>query len=277
MYEGIDISGEGAVGLITYMRTDSLRLSEEALAAAKDFIHHRYGPEYYPPATRHFKTKGSAQDAHEAIRPSDVTLTPEDIKKDLTGEQYRLYKLIWSRFLACQMANAVYDSLSIEVENSGYIFRASHSSLKFSGFTAVYEEGKDEEEEERSSPLPDLKEGEPLDSQGLTQSQHFTQPPARYSEASLIRALEEKGIGRPSTYAPTISTILNRYYVVKEGKALRPTPLGEVVTGLMKDKFEDIVDPTFTARWRRSWTRWRRARPTGRRSCPTSTRTLRPS
>ena len=247
LYEGIDISGEGAVGLITYMRTDSLRLSEEALAAAKDFIHHRYGPEYYPPATRHFKTKGSAQDAHEAIRPSDVTLTPEDIKKDLTGEQYRLYKLIWSRFLACQMANAVYDSLSIEVENSGYIFRASHSSLKFSGFTAVYEEGKDEEEEERSSPLPDLKEGEPLDSQGLTQSQHFTQPPARYSEASLIRALEEKGIGRPSTYAPTISTILNRYYVVKEGKALRPTPLGEVVTGLMKDKFEDIVDPTFTA------------------------------
>ena len=247
LYEGIDISGEGAVGLITYMRTDSLRLSEEALAAAKDFIHHRYGPEYYPPATRHFKTKGSAQDAHEAIRPSDVTLTPEDIKKDLTGEQYRLYKLIWSRFLACQMANAVYDSLSIEVENSGYTFRASHSSLKFSGFTAVYEEGKDEEEEERSSPLPDLKEGEALDSQGLTQSQHFTQPPARYSEASLIRALEEKGIGRPSTYAPTISTILNRYYVVKEGKALRPTPLGEVVTGLMKDKFEDIVDPTFTA------------------------------
>ena len=247
LYEGIDISGEGAVGLITYMRTDSLRLSEEALAAAKDFIHHRYGPEYYPPATRHFKTKGSAQDAHEAIRPSDVTLTPEDIKKDLTGEQYRLYKLIWSRFLACQMANAVYDSLSIEVENSGYTFRASHSSLKFSGFTAVYEEGKDEEEEERSSPLPDLKEGEALDSQGLTQSQHFTQPPARYSEASLIRALEEKGIGRPSTYAPTISTILNRYYVVKEGKALRPTPLGEVVTGLMKDKFQDIVDPTFTA------------------------------
>ena len=247
LYEGIDISGEGAVGLITYMRTDSLRLSEEALAAAKDFIHHRYGPEYYPPATRHFKTKGSAQDAHEAIRPSDVTLTPEDIKKDLTGEQYRLYKLIWSRFLACQMANAVYDSLSIEVENSGYTFRASHSSLKFSGFTAVYEEGKDEEEEERSSPLPDLKEGEALDSQGLTQSQHFTQPPARSSEASLIRALEEKGIGRPSTYAPTISTILNRYYVVKEGKALRPTPLGEVVTGLMKDKFQDIVDPTFTA------------------------------
>ena len=247
LYEGIDISGEGAVGLITYMRTDSLRLSEEALAAAKDFIHHRYGPEYYPPATRHFKTKGSAQDAHEAIRPSDVTLTPEDIKKDLTGEQYRLYKLIWSRFLACQMANAVYDSLSIEVENSGYTFRASHSSLKFSGFTAVYEEGRDDEEEAPQSPLPDLREGEPLELKETRKEQHFTQPPARYSEATLIRALEEKGIGRPSTYAPTISTILNREYVVKEGRALRPTPLGEVVTGLMKDKFQDIVDPTFTA------------------------------
>ena len=247
LYEGIDITGEGTVGLITYMRTDSLRLSEEALAAAKGFIQQRYGNSYYPAQTRRFKTKGNAQDAHEAIRPSDVTLVPDEIKKDLTGEQYRLYKLIWSRFLACQMANAVYDSLSIEVENSGYTFRASHSSLKFSGFTAVYEEGKDEEEEEKSSPLPDLKEGEPLEGKALTRDQHFTQPPSRYSEASLIRALEEKGIGRPSTYAPTISTILNREYVVKEGKTLRPTPLGEVVTGLMKDKFQDIVDPAFTA------------------------------
>ena len=248
LYEGVEISGQGAVGLITYMRTDSLRLSEEALAAAKDFIQQRYGREYYPSQTRRFKAKSNAQDAHEAIRPSDVTLTPEEIKKDLTGEQYRLYKLIWSRFLACQMANAVYDSLSIEVENAGYTFRASHSSLKFSGFTAVYEESRDDESEEaRQSPLPDLKEGEPLDNRGLSKDQHFTQPPARYSEASLIRALEERGIGRPSTYAPTISTILNREYVVKEGKALRPTPLGEVVTGLMKDKFQDIVDPDFTA------------------------------
>ena len=247
LYEGVDISGEGTVGLITYMRTDSLRLSEEALAAAKGFIQRRYGEEYYPAQTRRFKAKGNAQDAHEAIRPSDVNLVPDEIKKDLTGEQYRLYKLIWSRFLACQMAPALYDSLSIEVENSGYTFRASHSSLKFSGFTAVYEEGKDEEEEEKNSPLPDLKEGEGLNCQGLKQDQHFTQPPARYSEASLIRALEEKGIGRPSTYAPTISTILNREYVVKEGRALRPTALGEVVTGLMKDKFQDIVDPTFTA------------------------------
>ena len=247
LYEGIDIDGEGTVGLITYMRTDSLRLSEEALASAREFIHHRYGAQYYPEKTRTFKTKGSAQDAHEAIRPSDVNLVPDEIKKSLTSEQYKLYKLIWSRFLACQMANAVYDSLSIDVENSGYIFRASHSSLKFSGFTAVYEEGKDEEDEEHTSPLPDLKEGENLTGKKLDKAQHFTQPPARYSEASLIRALEEKGIGRPSTYAPTISTILAREYVVKEGKALRSTPLGEVVTGLMKDKFQDIVDPTFTA------------------------------
>ena len=248
LYEGIDIAGQGAVGLITYMRTDSLRLSDEAVAAARGFIVQRYGAPYCPAQPRKFKTKGNAQDAHEAIRPSDVTLVPEDIRKDLTAEQFKLYKLIWSRFLACQMANAVYDSLSIDAASSGYIFRASHSSLKFSGFTAVYEEGKDDEEEEKTSPLPDLKEGEPLTHKKLTPGQHFTQPPARYSEASLIRALEEQGIGRPSTYAPTISTIMNREYVVKEGgKALRPTPLGEVVTGLMKDKFHDIVDYDFTA------------------------------
>ncbi len=247
LYEGVDITGEGTVGLITYMRTDSLRLSEEAIAAAKGFIETRYGKQYYPPQARHYKTKGSAQDAHEAIRPSDVNLVPDEIKKDLTSEQYKLYKLIWSRFLACQMASAVYDSVSIEAQSAGYTFRASHSELKFSGFTAVYEEGKDDEDEAPQSPLPDLKEGEELDLKKADKQQHFTQPPARYSEATLIRALEEKGIGRPSTYAPTISTILNREYVVKEGRALRPTPLGEVVTGLMKDKFQDIVDPTFTA------------------------------
>ncbi len=248
LYEGVEIAGQGAVGLITYMRTDSLRLSDEAVTAARGFISQRYGGSYCPAQPRHYKTKGNAQDAHEAIRPSDVTLVPEDIKKDLTAEQFRLYKLIWSRFLACQMDNAIYDSLSIDVANSGYIFRASHSSLKFSGFTAVYEEGKDDEEEEKTSPLPDLKEGEALTHKKLSKDQHFTQPPARYSEATLIRALEEQGIGRPSTYAPTISTILNREYVVKEGsKALRPTPLGEVVTGLMKDKFHDIVDYDFTA------------------------------
>ena len=212
------------MGLITYMRTDSLRLSEEALNAARTFIETRYGTEYYPPQTRRYKSKGNAQDAHEAIRPSDVNLVPDEIKKSLTAEQYKLYKLIWSRFLACQMANAVYDSIAIDSESAGYVFRATRSSLKFSGYKAVYEDDRDEEGVQ--SPLPDLKEGEPLDLKGLKPGQHFTQPPARYTEASLIRALEEKGIGRPSTYAPTISTILNREYVVKEGKALRPTPLG---------------------------------------------------
>ncbi len=247
LYEGVDIEGVGTVGLITYMRTDSLRLSEEALAAAKTFIIARYGKRYYPAQTRRFKAKGNAQDAHEAIRPSDVNLTPEDLKKSLTSEQYRLYKLIWSRFLACQMAGAVYDSVSIEVESAGYRFRASHSSVKFSGFTAVYEESRDEDDEAPQSPLPDLREGEELKLNGLAPAQHFTQPPARFTEASLIKALEERGVGRPSTYAPTISTITSREYVVKEGKYLRPTPLGEVVTGLMKDKFPDIVDTEFTA------------------------------
>ena len=247
LYEGVDIAGEGTVGLITYMRTDSLRLSNEALDSAKQFIQSRYGAEYYPEKTRVFKTKSGAQDAHEAIRPSDVNLTPESIRKDLTGEQYRLYKLIWSRFLACQMAAAVYDSVSIEVESAGYTFHASHSSIKFSGFTAVYEESRDDDDEPTQSPLPDLSEGESLKLRELKSEQHFTQPPMRFTEATLIKALEEKGIGRPSTYAPTISTILDREYVVKEGKYLRTTPLGEVVTGLMKDKFKDIVDFSFTA------------------------------
>ncbi len=247
LYEGVDVEGVGTVGLITYMRTDSLRLSEEALSAARQFITSRYGKQYYPEKTRRYKSNGSAQDAHEAIRPSDVTLEPEAIRKSLTPEQYRLYKLIWSRFLACQMAAAVYDSVSIEVESAGYQFRASHSSVKFNGFTAVYEESRDDDEEAPQSPLPDLKAGEKLDLKKLTPDQHFTQPPARYTEATLIRALEEKGIGRPSTYAPTVSTITDREYVVKEGKYLRATPLGEVVTGLMREKFPDIVDTAFTA------------------------------
>ncbi len=247
LYEGIELEGEGAVGLITYMRTDSLRLSEEAIAAARGFISARYGKDYCPVQPRQFKAKSGAQDAHEAIRPSDVNLTPEQLKKDLTSEQYRLYKLIWSRFLACQMAPAVYDSVTIEVGSAGYQFRANHSSVKFSGYTAVYEESRDEDDEAPQSPLPDLKEGEGLKLNDLTRAQHFTQPPSQYTEATLIRALEERGIGRPSTYAPTISTITDREYVVKEGKYLHPTPLGEVVTGLMKDKFADIVDPDFTA------------------------------
>ncbi len=247
IYEGVDIADEGTVGLITYMRTDSLRISEEAIADAKTFITSRYGKDYYPEESRHYKTKAGAQDAHEAIRPSDITLTPESIKKDLTSEQYRLYKLIWSRFLASQMASAIYDSISVEVVSAGYTFHATHSSIKFAGFTSVYEEGRDDDDEEKQSPLPDLKEGEALTLNQLDKQQHFTQPPARYTEATLIRALEEKGIGRPSTYAPTISTIMDREYVVKEGKYLRTTPLGEVVTGLMKDKFTDIVEPAFTA------------------------------
>ena len=248
LYEGVDIQGEGAVGLITYMRTDSLRLSDEALESVKNFILGRYGKDYYPGKARTYKTKAGAQDAHEAIRPSDVTLTPEAVKGDLTPEQYRLYRLIWSRFVACQMSNAVYDSVSVEVEAAGHGFRASASSLKFSGYTAVYVEGKDEEKEEKDeSRLPELREGQQVACQGFQPDQHFTQPPPRYTDASLIRAMEENGIGRPSTYAPTVSTILDREYVIKDGKYLHATPLGEVVNGLMCDKFGDIVDTGFTA------------------------------
>ena len=247
LYEGVDIEGEGTVGLITYMRTDSLRISEEAIAAASSFISARYGKDYLPDSPRRFKTKAGAQDAHEAIRPSNVALTPEAVKKDLTAEQFRLYKLIWSRFLASQMAAAVYDSGSLDVESAGYIFKASRSEVKFPGFLAVYEEGKDEESNEIQTPLPNLQEGEPLTCAETRPEQKFTQPPTRYTEATLIRALEEKGIGRPSTYAPTISTILSREYVVKDGKYLHTTPLGEVVTNLMKDKFNDVVDYAFTA------------------------------
>ena len=247
LYEGVDIEGEGTVGLITYMRTDSLRISEEALADAKTFILGRYGAAYYPAQTHRYKAKANAQDAHEAIRPSNVNWTPEMLKKDLTGEQYRLYRLIWSRYVACQMANAVYDSVAVEVESAGHSFRASSSSLKFSGYTAVYEEGKDEEKEEKESPLPALQEGETLTLKDFSRDQHFTQPPAHYTDASLIRAMEEQGIGRPSTYAPTVSTILDREYVIKEGKYLRITNLGRVVTELMKDKFSDIADTKFTA------------------------------
>ena len=248
LYEGVDISGEGAVGLITYMRTDSLRLSDEALDAAKGFILGRYGQDYYPGKARTYKTKSGAQDAHEAIRPSDVNLTPERVKGDLTADQYRLYRLIWSRFVACQMSNAVFDSVSVEAEAAGHAFRASSTSMKFSGFTAVYEEGKDEEKEEKEARLPPLAEGQSLRQLGFQQEQHFTQPPPRYTDASLIRAMEENGIGRPSTYAPTVTTILDREYVIKDGKYLRTAPLGETVNGLMRDKFSDIVDTNFTAR-----------------------------
>ena len=232
LYEGVEIAGQGSVGLITYMRTDSLR--------------GRYGSAYYPGKPRRFKTKAGAQDAHEAIRPTDVNLTPEMVRKDLTQEQYRLYRLIWGRFTASQMANAVYDNVSVDVDSAGHTFRANYSELKFPGYTAVYEEAKDEESDELKNPLPSLSEGEGLKLEKMTPDQQFTQPPARYTEATLIRAMEEKGIGRPSTYAPTISTITAHDYVIKEGKYLRPTPLGEVVTGLMKEHFADIVDLKFT-------------------------------
>lgn len=246
LYEGVEISGQGSVGLITYMRTDSLRLSDEALAAARSFITGRYGAAYCPAEARRFKTKAGAQDAHEAIRPTDVNLTPELLRKDLTQEQYRLYRLIWGRFTACQMANAIYDNVSVDAVSAGCTFRANYSELKFAGYTAVYEETKDEESAELSNPLPGLDEGQRLYLEKMTPDQQFTQPPARYTEATLIRAMEEKGIGRPSTYAPTISTITSHDYVIKEGKYLRPTPLGEVVTGLMKEHFADVVDLKFT-------------------------------
>ena len=246
LYEGVDISGEGTVGLITYMRTDSLRLSEEALAAARDFITDRYGPAYYPGQPRHFRKKEGAQDAHEAIRPSNVRLDPESIQADLTREQYRLYKLIWSRFVACQMSDARYDAVQIDARCAGHAFRASDQILKFSGFTAVYEEGRDDEAEERSSSLPDLDGSERLTAEKQEKAQHFTQPPARYTEATLVKAMEERGVGRPSTYASIVATIQDREYVIKKDKRLWPTPLGRVVTELMIERFRDIIDVEFT-------------------------------
>jgi len=247
LYEGVDVAGEGTLGLITYMRTDSLRLSDEAMAAAADFIKSRYGAPYYYGKFHVFKTKGNAQDAHEAIRPTHVELDPERIRGSLTSDQYRLYKLIWSRFLASQMANAVFDTVSIDTECKGHIFRSSHQSMKFAGFIAVYEEGKDDEAEAVGSPLPDLREGDRALATKIEKEQHFTQPPARYTEATLVKAMEEKGVGRPSTYAATVSTIQDRDYVNKVDKRLVPTALGEVVTGLMMERFNDIIDVEFTA------------------------------
>ncbi len=247
LYEGIDVAGEGTLGLITYMRTDSLRLSDEAMAAAADFIKSRYGKEYYYGKFHVFKTKSSAQDAHEAIRPTHVELDPERIQSSLTKEQYRLYKLIWSRFLASQMANAVFDTVAIDTECAGHVFRSTHQSMKFSGFIAVYEEGRDDEAEAVGMPLPDLQEGEKATPVDIRKEQHFTQPPARYTEATLVKAMEEKGVGRPSTYATIVSTIQDREYVNKVDKRLAPTALGEVVTGLMLERFQDIIDVEFTA------------------------------
>ena len=248
LYEGVDVTGEGTIGLITYMRTDSLRISDEAQHDARNFISSRYGERYMPAVPRQYKTKAGAQDAHEAIRPSNVTLTPESIRGDLTAEQYRLYRLIWSRFLASQMANAIYDSVSVDIDAGAHLFRATASKLKFSGYTAVYEESRDDEDKEEKEPaLPELHEGEALTLKDFAPSQHFTTPPAHSTEAALIRAMEENGIGRPSTYAPTVSTILDRRYVKKDGKNLLITNLGKAVTIWMEKYFSDIADLKFTA------------------------------
>ena len=248
LYEGVELEGLGLTGLITYMRTDSLRIADEALAAARSYISGKFGKDFQPAKARTFSTKKNAQDAHEAIRPSSPELEPDALKKSLTPDQYKLYKLIWSRFIACQMADAVLDTMAADIGCAGWIFRATGQSVAFPGFLALYEESTDDVKDDGDElPLPKLKAGDRPDFRKVDPKQHFTQPPARYTEASLIKAMEEKGVGRPSTYAPTISVVLDREYVTKEGRALRPTNLGEVVTDLMIDKFHDIVDVQFTS------------------------------
>ncbi|MBQ2271942.1 MAG: type I DNA topoisomerase [Clostridia bacterium] len=244
LYEGIDVAGHGLIGLITYMRTDSLRVSDEARESAKAYIIDAYGEKYYPKAARVFKTPQGAQDAHEAIRPTDINLTPASIRKSLTNDQYRLYKLIWERFTASQMAAVIQHVRSVEIEANGYFFRASDTKKVFDGYSRLY---RYSEESEETSAFPDLKEGDALDFKELISEQKFTQPPSRYTEASLIKALKENGIGRPSTVAPIVGTILERDYVEREGKALKPTQLGIVTTDLMIENFENIVDSAFTA------------------------------
>lgn len=247
LYEGIEIEGQGAVGLITYMRTDSLRISDEAKAAAAVLIKEMYGEEYLPEKPRTYKTKSNAQDAHEAIRPSTISFTPSQIKSSLTSDQYKLYKLIWERFMASQMANAQLNTVGVTVKAGNCTFKANGYTVKFDGFTKLYTEAT-ENDEESGGALPKLTPGEVLKVQEIAGNQHFTQPPPRYNEASLIKALEENGIGRPSTYAPTISTILDRHYVEFEQKQLKPTPLGDTITVLLEDHFEHIVDVKFTAK-----------------------------
>lgn len=246
LYEGVEVEGIGAVGLITYMRTDSLRISEDARQEGNEYIRERYGSQYLPEKPRYFKSRNNAQDAHEAIRPSMPSLTPERVKSSLTADQFRLYKLIWERFIASLMANCVQDTCQVDIAANRYIFKASGYTVRFEGYTVLYVEGKDEEEE-ASGALPPFEEGDKLFLRDLKGNQHFTQPPPRYTEATLIKTLEENGIGRPSTYAPTIGTILNREYIEREGKALKPTALGEVTTQLMREQFSDIVDVEFTA------------------------------
>jgi len=250
LYEGVDIAGRGTLGLISYIRTDSVRLSDEAVAGAREAIASRYGAEFVPEKPVVYKGRKSAQDAHEAIRPSNIELRPEDIKASLTRDQFNLYKLVYLRFVACQMADAVYETQQIEIANdSGVVLRSSAERLKFAGFTAVYEESRDEgaQDEQIAHALTDVSEGSEAVIDETEATQHFTQAPPRYTEASLVRALEEKGIGRPSTYAPTISTILARGYVSREKKQLYPTELGVMITDMMKEHFTDIVDIAFTA------------------------------
>lgn len=246
LYEGIEVSGMGAVGLITYMRTDSLRISEDALNDAKDYILDTWGNKYIPPKPRRFKTKASAQDGHEAIRPTMQNFSPEKIKGSLSIDQYKLYKLIWERFTASQMENCVHNTMSVDIQGGEYIFKASGYTIEFDGFTVLYEESKDQKEEKEKA-LPDLEKDMLLNLKELIANQHFTQPPPRFTEASLIKTLEENGIGRPSTYATTISTITSREYVTKEAKTLKPTELGEVTTNLIKERFPKIVNVKFTA------------------------------
>lgn len=244
LYEGVDIKGMGAIGLITYMRTDSLRISNEARNDALVFIEERYGKDYLPEKPRIYKARQGAQDAHEAIRPTVPSLAPEKVKESLSSDQFKLYKLIWERFTASQMASEVFDTVQSDIGAGDYIFKASGSTVKFKGFAAVYQEA---DAPDIGKALPHLVEGDELKVEKLDANQHFTQPPARYTEASLIKALEENGIGRPSTYAPTITTILQRGYVERDARQLVPTPLGEVTTGLMKEHFNNIVDVEFTA------------------------------
>lgn len=253
LYEGVNLGSEhgGVQGMITYMRTDSLRISTEAQSAAAALIAEKYGEKYCPTRPRVYKTKAGAQDAHEAIRPSDVTLVPSEIKKHLTSDQYKLYKLIWDRFVASQMASAVMDTETIEFSNNGFGFRTSGYTLKFQGYMAVYEESTDESRGEdelgKNLRIPAINVGEKLKLDSFDNAQHFTEAPPRFTEASLIKFLEEKGIGRPSTYAPIITTIVSRNYVSRDGKALVPTALGEVTTKLMVEKFPEVVDYAFTA------------------------------
>ena len=246
LYEGVSVEGN-PVGLITYMRTDSLRISEEARAAVTTFVKKEYGDKYLPEKARYFKSKASAQDAHEAIRPTDVELTPARVRDFLTDEQFRLYSLIWSRFVASLMAEGINDVVSVDIVTDKYMFKATETTMYFDGFTILYQEGKDTADEEKGDKLPELKKGDSVENKSLEPKQHFTQPPARYTEPTLIKALEENGIGRPSTYAPIVSNILSKEYIERVQKAFKPTALGMVVTDLLKEHFEKIVDVKFTA------------------------------